>query len=47
MRIYMEANEPQGRKLEFMLQEVGRRVNTIGSKGYEYGNTVNSGGIKG
>ena len=32
MRIYMEANEPQGRKLEFMLQEVGREVNTIGSK---------------
>ena len=28
----MEANEPQGRKLEFMLQEVGREVNTIGSK---------------
>ena len=28
----MEVNEPQGRKLEFILQEINREVNTIGSK---------------
>lgn len=32
MRSYMEVNEPQGRKLEFLLQEINREVNTIGSK---------------
>ena len=32
MRAYMEVNEPQGRKLEFILQEINREVNTIGSK---------------
>lgn len=26
------ADEPQGRRLEFLLQEVGREVNTVGSK---------------
>lgn len=32
MRNYMEADEPLGRKLEFVLQEINREVNTIGSK---------------
>ncbi len=32
MRAYMEADEPLGRKLEFILQEINREVNTIGSK---------------
>lgn len=32
MLSYMNADEPLGRKLEFMLQEINREVNTIGSK---------------
>jgi uncharacterized protein (TIGR00255 family) len=31
-RIMLEAPEPVGRKLNFLLQELGREVNTIGSK---------------
>ena len=32
MRAYMEQDEPLGRKLEFILQEINREINTIGSK---------------
>ena len=32
MRQYMQQDEPLGRKLEFVLQEINREVNTIGSK---------------
>lgn len=32
MRVYMQKDEPLGRKLEFVLQEINREVNTIGSK---------------
>lgn len=32
MRAYMEQDGPLGRKLDFMLQEINREVNTIGSK---------------
>ena len=28
----VESDEPQGRKLEFLTQEINREVNTIGSK---------------
>ena len=28
----VESNQPQGRKLEFLTQEINREVNTIGSK---------------
>ena len=28
----IESDEPQGRKLEFLTQEINREVNTIGSK---------------
>ena len=29
---YMNSNENEGKKLNFLLQEMGREVNTIGSK---------------
>jgi len=32
MREYMQSTEPVGRKLEFLIQELNREVNTIGSK---------------
>jgi uncharacterized protein (TIGR00255 family) len=32
MRSILDSNVPVGRKLEFLLQEMGREVNTIGSK---------------
>ena len=28
----MDSNEPAGRKLDFLIQEINREVNTIGSK---------------
>lgn len=31
-QLLMQASEPVGRKLDFLLQEMGREVNTIGSK---------------
>lgn len=31
-REFLEAREPVGRKMEFLLQEIGREFNTIGSK---------------
>lgn len=32
LRTFMEANEPIGRKLDFLVQEINREANTIGSK---------------
>lgn len=32
LRSFMEANEPIGRKLDFLVQEINREANTIGSK---------------
>ncbi len=32
---FLEASEPVGRKIEFLLQEIGREFNTIGSKANE------------
>ena len=31
-RSYLDQEEPVGRRLNFLIQEVGREVNTIGSK---------------
>ena len=31
-KIYMDSSENEGKKLNFLLQEMGREVNTIGSK---------------
>ena len=30
---YLRSNEPVGRKIDFLLQEMNRETNTIGSKG--------------
>jgi uncharacterized protein (TIGR00255 family) len=38
--------EPAGRKLEFLLQEIGREANTIGSKANDAGVAQISVGIK-
>ena len=32
LRTFMEADEPIGRKLDFLVQEINREANTIGSK---------------
>ncbi len=32
MRVMFEANEPVGRKMDFLIQEMNREINTIGSK---------------
>ena len=32
----LESNDPIGRKLDFLLQEINREVNTIGSKSPDY-----------
>jgi len=32
IRTYIERNEPVGKRLSFLLQEIGREINTIGSK---------------
>ncbi len=32
MRSFLEANEPIGRKMDFLIQEMNREINTIGSK---------------
>ena len=32
LRTMLEANEPMGRKMDFLIQEVNRESNTIGSK---------------
>ena len=29
---FLETNEPVGKRINFMLQEIGREINTIGSK---------------
>lgn len=33
---YIEQNKPIGRKLDFLIQEMNREINTIGSKGNDY-----------
>jgi len=36
----LESEEPVGRKLDFIVQELGREVNTMGSKAHELAETV-------
>ena len=33
--LYFETNEPAGKKINFLLQEINREINTIGSKSPE------------
>ncbi len=35
MRTFLEANEPIGKKMDFLVQEMNREANTIGSKGQD------------
>jgi uncharacterized protein (TIGR00255 family) len=42
----LNSSEPVGRKLEFLLQEIGREANTIGSKSIDAGIAQLSVGIK-
>ena len=39
MRKTLELNEPIGRKLDFIVQEMNRETNTIGSKANDMGMT--------
>ena len=32
IKIYLESEEPIGKKINFLIQEIGREINTIGAK---------------
>ena len=39
LRDLFDADEPVGRRMDFLLQEIGREINTIGSKAKDAGIT--------
>ena len=44
--IYLESSDPIGKKVNFLLQEIGREINTIGSKSHQSNVTIDVVDIK-